>query len=544
MNNIELKLSRNKNWSFFYYQTEKVWYAGDLCNVKDILLKIKKFDEINIQKLKKILLNSNNKFGLIFKFKNRLICCTDTIRSYPIFYSKQKNKLLISNDPKKLFKKPFVTNNNAIIDCLLSGYTHGRRTLHKNIHSMLAAEIIFLPTKYLGNLKIYKYFLYNFTFKKTKQNLNYLSKKLDIKFNKVISKLIKKANGRQIVVPLSGGLDSRLILCKLHEFKYKNIVSFTYGLKNNSDVKYAKIIAESLDINWKFIPFEKSRFQNYYNSSFKNKYDLFADHYLSLPNYQDVFFLKELLDKKFIEKKSIVVNGQTGDFITGGQIPINQEKKNFEYFNKEISLKHFFLFNRLSNSSIQIYIKENLKNFIKDKSLKNKNFDEILELWNFEERQTKYIINGQRAYEFMSLDWFLPFWDNELIKFWNSVPYKFKVNQMLYKHYLRKWNYKSLFEEKFNQVHAFTGIISIIVRLLSIFLSITEPLINKRKIISFLDYYSRYGYMYNFFSLNYFLRYRSLIKNAFALHTLRWLLDRGLKSEIELLNKKYKFLKK
>ena len=64
------------------------------------------------------------------------------------------------------------------------------------------------------------------------------------------------------------------------------------------------------------------------------------------------------MDKKFIEKKSIVVNGQTGDFITGGQIPINQEKKNFEYFNKEISLKHFFLFNRLSNSSIQIYIKE------------------------------------------------------------------------------------------------------------------------------------------------------------------------------------------
>ena len=76
------------------------------------------------------------------------------------------------------------------------------------------------------------------------------------------------------------------------------------------------------------------------------------------------------------------------------------KKKNFEYFNKEISLKHFFLFNRLSNSSIQIYIKENLKNFIKDKSLKNKNFDEILELWNFEERQTKYIINGQK---FMNL---------------------------------------------------------------------------------------------------------------------------------------------
>ena len=225
-------------------------------------------------------------------------------------------------------------------------------------------------------------------------------------------------------------------MCKLHEFKYKNIVCFTYGLKNNSDVKYAEIIAKLLDVKWKYIPFEKSRFQKYYNSSFKIKYDLFADNSISLPNYQDVF-IKELLDEKFIEKDSIIVNGQTGDFITGGQIPIKKREKNFEYFKKEISLKHFSLFRRLSNSSIQIYIRENLKNFINDKSLKNKNFDEILELWNFEERQTKYIINGQRAYEFMSLDWFLPFWDKELLKFWNSVPYKFKVNQILYKHYLK-----------------------------------------------------------------------------------------------------------
>ena len=544
MNKIELKLSRKKNWRFFKHDSEKIWYAGELCIVKKIFSKILMLEEVNIQKLKQILRNSDNKFALIFKFKNRLICCTDTLRSYPIFYSKQENKFLISNDTKELIKKPIVNNNNAIIDCLLSGYAHGRNTLYENINSMLAAEIIFSPTKYLGKLKIYKYFLYNFTYKKTKKNLNYLNNKLEIQINKVISKLIKKANGRQIVIPLSGGLDSRLILCKLHEFKYKNILTFTYGLKNNSDVKYAKIIAKQLDTKWKYIPFEKSRFQNYYNSSFKNKYDLFADNSLSLPNYQDVFFIKELLDKKFIEKNSIVVNGQTGDFITGGQIPITQDKKNFKYLEKEICSKHFFLFKRLRNSFMQMHIKKNIKNFINDNSLKNKNIDEILELWNFEERQTKYIINGQRAYEFMSLDWFLPFWDNELIKFWNSVPYKFKVNQMLYKHYLSNWNYKSLFNKKFKEVHAFTGGIFIFVRLLSIFLSITKPFINKTKIMSLLDYYSRYGYMYNYFSLNYFFKYRSLIKNAFALHTLRWLLDRGLKSEIELLNKKYKFLKK
>lgn len=543
MNKIEFKLSKNKNWSYFKYYKEKVWYAGEINIVKKIFYQIRNLEEVNIHILKNILLNSDNKFALIFKLKSKLFCFTDSIRSYPIFYSKKNNKLIISNDANKLIKKSTPTNKKAIIDCLLSGYTHGRDTLYENIHSMMAAEIIFTSIKFSGNLKFNKYFIYNFTFKKNKNNLNYFKKKLDIKFNKVISKLIKKANGRQIVVPLSGGLDSRLILCKLHEFKYKNIVSFTYGLNDNSDVKYAKIIAKLLDIKWKFVLFEKSKFQKYYNSNFKNKYDSFADNSLSLPNYQDIFFIKQLLDEKFIEKDSIIVNGQTGDFITGGQIPMNKEKKNFEYFNKEISSKHFFLFNRLNNPSIKRYIQETLKKFIQDKSLKNINFDEMLELWNFEERQTKYIINGQRAYEFMNLDWYLPFWDNELIKFWNSVPLKFKVNQILFKNYLKNWNYKSLFSKKFNEVHAFTGIISIIVRLFSIFLNLTKPFINKKKVLGFLDYYSRYGYMYNFFSLNYFIKYRSLIKNAFALHTLRWLSDKGLVSEIELLNKKYKFLK-
>ena len=67
----------------------------------------------------------------------------------------------------------------------------------------------------------------------------------------------KKANNRPIWVPLSGGLDSRLILCKLHESGYKNLNSFSYGLKNNSESLIAKYVSKSLNINWKFIEIKK-----------------------------------------------------------------------------------------------------------------------------------------------------------------------------------------------------------------------------------------------------------------------------------------------
>jgi len=540
---IQLKIVKNKNWDSFRFQDKKIWYAGDVDVVKEILKNFFNSQALDIQRLKRILLNSCNKFSFIFMFHNKIICCTDIIRSYPIFYSKNNNKVIISNNDRALIKKSTRVKQKSLIDCFMSGYTHGNDTLYDNIKSMLPAEIIFSPMKFSNSLKIHKYFLYNFTFKKGEKKIDCLNKELEIKFNKIILKLIKKANGRQIVVPLSGGLDSRLIICKLHQFKYKNIVSFTYGLKNNSDVKNAEIIAKSLGIRWRFVPFNKIKFKKYYYSNFKKEYDLFADNSSSLPNYQDVFFIKELLLEKYIDRNSIIVNGQTGDFITGGHIPTSSKKKNFEYFKNEISSKHFSLFKKFNNSNMNEYLKVTLKDFIKKRNLVKPDFDDLIELWNFEERQAKYIINGQRAYEFLNLDWYLPFWDSELIKFWNKVPNKFKVSQKLFKEYLKTWNYKNLFTQKLNEVHAFTGVISVFVRFFSILLNIFYPLINKKKILAYFDYYSRYGYMYNFFSLFYFLKNRSYIKNAFSLHTLKWLIDLGLKKEIEILNKKFKFLK-
>ena len=44
--------------------------------------------------------------------------------------------------------------------------------------------------------------------------------------------------------------NSRLIVSKFHENKYKNIKCFSYGLKNNSDALIAKKVADHLNLNW------------------------------------------------------------------------------------------------------------------------------------------------------------------------------------------------------------------------------------------------------------------------------------------------------
>ena len=51
----------------------------------------------------------------------------------------------------------------------------------------------------------------------------------------IIDKVIRSANGRMIVVPLSGGYDSRVIASGLAHRGYRNVRCFSYGKKHNHE---------------------------------------------------------------------------------------------------------------------------------------------------------------------------------------------------------------------------------------------------------------------------------------------------------------------
>jgi hypothetical protein len=55
----------------------------------------------------------------------------------------------------------------------------------------------------------------------------------------------------------------------------------------------------------------------------------------------------------------------------------------------------------------------------------------ILERWNYENRQRRLILREMVLYNQVAR-WFLPFYDNELIDFWTTVPIELRLNQKLY----------------------------------------------------------------------------------------------------------------
>ena len=74
----------------------------------------------------------------------------------------------------------------------------------------------------------------------------------------------------------------------------------------------------------------------------------------------------------------------------------------------------------------------------------------VAEFLEYENRQTKFVANCQRIYEFYNLKWQLPLWDKSFINFWSYVPLKYKIDQKLYKDTLNELNMGKVWGGKYD----------------------------------------------------------------------------------------------
>ena len=162
----------------------------------------------------------------------------------------------------------------------------------------------------------------------------------------------------------------------------------------------------------------------------------------------------------------------------------------------------------------------------------------ILLQWEHIERQSKYVINQQRAYEFFNYNWTLPLWDKDLINFWRSIPYEYLVNQKLYKIYLHKWNYKNIFSEFPDNVTAWSKNYHIFLQPLSILLFRLTPKSYKNFLNNFFAYFSRFGHLYSFIPIKDLFSHSNKARNHISFFTRNWLLSFGGKNNIVKIFKK------
>jgi asparagine synthase (glutamine-hydrolysing) len=225
----------------------------------------------------------------------------------------------------------------------------------------------------------------------------------------------------------------------------------------------ARRTAELLDVPWQFIRSNVRTLKKLYNSEERKRYADYADGLVTVPAYVEYEAFSKIAEENIIPKDSLIVNGQSGDYLFGGHVPASlYSTDKLEDVVDYIVRKHCMHWPELleydHESRLYRSIETQLQNQIVEQGQHGQDLLLALyEFWEWSERQPKATVNNQRLYEFFGYQWALPLWDAEMMDFWAKVPYEEKLNQKLHQDYLRSYNYQGVFDRGRAPQKAFVG---------------------------------------------------------------------------------------
>lgn len=390
--------------------------------------------------LDKVFRYFTGEFSVVIDTPYEVICFVDRVRSIPLFYMQKNNNLIISDDAYYIKNATDTRiNEKNLLEFLVTGYVTGDETLFDDLKQINSGEImVYNKDTEILKKRFYHRYIYKEKFNLSEDEmLDLLDSVLTNVFKRLVESTISKK--MHIFVPLSGGLDSRIIVAILKKYGIEDVTCFSYGKKRNLDAKISRQVAEALGYKWLFVEYTKKKWDEYYHSEEMRSYIKYSGNLASSPHIQDILAVTQLHNEGKLPSNSVFIPGHTGDMISGGHIPRSYdgslERYDFKIFLKDNLKKHYNLW-KWDNWEIKQIFEEKCKKSIDNMTIDNHECcANAIELFDFNERQAKFIVNSVRNYEFLGYSWRIPFWDLELIDFFLRVPVEYKINQSLYKKY-------------------------------------------------------------------------------------------------------------
>ncbi|MBK1988486.1 hypothetical protein A0J48_013205 [Sphaerospermopsis aphanizomenoides BCCUSP55] len=465
-NKIHIHFSPRFEWLQF---SKKIFFRSAAFASQQLQQEKEVFDHLTdaksedewIAAIKKI----NSFFAVVQHQSEQCYAAVDRVRSIPLFYGVENDNFYLSDVAKWVQEKVGDKKRDPLAETefLLTGYVTGSDTLYPQVKQLQAGECLFVISSAMG-LQLSKriYFQYHHKYSDMVNESEWLEQLDKVLYN-IFQRLTNLAQGRTLVIPLSGGFDSRLIVLMLKRIGYDNIITYSYGKPGNKESKISQEIAQKLNLRWEFVPYSNDAWYNWFHSNERKTHYQISDTLSSSFHLQDWPAVWELKQKCLIPENSIFIPGHTGDLLSGKQSKsvfiarhsddLLSEKQSKGDPNLYRSEQKHILSEDLITAIIQRHYclrrwgnRENsYADAIHKKILASLGeldyFPDIasaFESWNVKERQAKFIINSVRVYEFWEYDWWLPLWDSDFICFWSNVPTQYRINQKLYKVYVQE----------------------------------------------------------------------------------------------------------
>ena len=442
-------------WTITEGNNLKCWLKGDLL-YKDTILEgpgiISLFSSLPSfssgmygEALNDLLRGFNGSFAFVIETREGLLCVVDRIRSIPLFYTKTDAQFIISDDADYIRDQVNPLFNKKIgAEFLVTGYVTGHESLFEGIYQICGGEYLsYSGTEGRADTSLYHRFWHEGFYPDSEEDL---LKHIDKVFVQVFRQLIAstKGKGMQIVVPLSGGLDSRIIVAMLKRLGVDDVICFSYGQKGSYEAEISKKVAEALGYRWYFVEYTNDKWYQCCHSFEMAAYNQYAGNFVSLPHIQDFLALQELQKEGKIPKKSVFIPGHCGNLIAGDCLPrkILDMSPDFDQFITHIMKEHYLLWpwNEYKNRELEVIFRDRIRRSVGDIAIHDfESLANAFEYFNCKERQAKFIVNSVRVYEFFGYSWRIPLWYTE--DFFLKLPLKYRMrygDHYLYREYAKR----------------------------------------------------------------------------------------------------------
>jgi len=453
---IELHLDEARGWRRFESGRLALWFKGyvnegsppQLADRLEGLAAVDWLDEVA---------QLDGHFALVVSRGGKTLAALDRIASIPLFYGGDEKSLSLASNALWLKEKLGLetVNAEAALEFGMSGFTTGPKTLYEGLEALGAGEAVFFQN---GAVERQHYALYHPKPEGRGDDPALVQGLAQVTLG-IFEKMVRGLDGRPVLIPLSAGLDSRLVAAALKELAYENVKCFSYGRRGNHEAQGAKAVAERLGYPWVFVEHTSSQQAATFASQEMRQFEGFADAFNAVPFQQDFFAVGHLKASGYAPQDSVFVNGQSGDFISGNHIPEifavplekGDEAGRWARLLDALLAKHFDLWQVLKTPENLAHARAVLKAEIE--ALTGGLGDPaddfgLYEMSEFMNRQVKYVIAGQRTYEWFGYDWRLPLWDNAYLDFWEGAPLTAKLGQSLFRKMLGTTNWGGVWGEE------------------------------------------------------------------------------------------------
>lgn len=310
------------NLSGAYGKTEvlpELWLCGQVFSCEQALAAADLLPLLTLacqqNQLPEYLRSLNGFFSGVLLLDGQLFCFTDRTRSRPLFYGMDGAELLISDDTGWLLERlpAAEPEPDSVAEFSFTGFITGSATLHPGIYQLQAAELLQWSLGQPPQRIIYDWYLH-LNSQNTPESIQPWLEQLDQVTEKVVQRLIRYANGRQIVLPLSGGYDSRALAMHLRRAGYPDVVCFTFGRPGSAEVALSRKVASLAGYPWVCVTYSRQMWRELFQQPEFQRFLDFVHGLVSVPTVQVFPAIQQLVKNRQIDANAVIAPGHTGAF--------------------------------------------------------------------------------------------------------------------------------------------------------------------------------------------------------------------------------------